>query len=111
MIISDARWEIIIVKMLRSDNWEGINLIILTVVFLALATVAVGLRIWAKRIRRRALGSDDYACFVAWVCSMFCDPEAGGGLTWAQVFTAGFAAEQIYGVISPRLSDVLVEGF
>ena len=58
--------------MLRSDNRKGIDLIILTVVFLALATVAVGLRVWARRIRRRALGFDDYACFVAWVCYLQC---------------------------------------
>lgn len=94
--------------MLRSDNWEGINLIILTVVFLALATAAVGLRVWARKIRRRALGFDDYACFVAWVCSMLCDLEAGRVLIRAQVFTAGFAAEQIYGVTSLRLENVLV---
>jgi hypothetical protein len=54
--------------MLRRNNTEGIELLVLIVLFLAFATIAVGLRIWARRIKRRSLGFNDYACFVAWVC-------------------------------------------
>ena len=37
-------------------------------VFLGLAAVAVGIRIWSRRIQRHVLALNDYAVILAWVC-------------------------------------------
>ena len=46
---------------------EGIKLLVVVVVFLALAIVAVGLRIWARRIKRSKLQWNDYSIILALV--------------------------------------------
>lgn len=45
----------------------GIRLIVVEVLFFVLAIGAVGLRIWSRNLKRRALGLDDYAVVVGLV--------------------------------------------
>ena len=46
----------------------GIDVIIVTNVFWGLATVAVGIRLWSRKIQRHGLLMNDYAAILAWVC-------------------------------------------
>jgi hypothetical protein len=43
------------------------EMIALGVVFVILPTVFVGLRLWARFMRRAGLGADDYTILVGWV--------------------------------------------
>lgn len=47
----------------------GIAVIVVDVVFLALAAVAIGLRLWSRRITSLALSLNDYLVVMAWVCA------------------------------------------
>jgi len=49
----------------------GVNLIIVDVIFFALAVVAVGLRLWARRIMKTRLCLNDYAIILALVLRAF----------------------------------------
>lgn len=46
---------------------EGIKLLVIVVVFFALALFMVALRLWARRIKKQSLVLNDYACIVALV--------------------------------------------
>ena len=50
-----------------AENSRGITQIIISTVFLALATLAVIARIWARRIKAFALAINDYAAIFALV--------------------------------------------
>ena len=50
----------------RGDS-ESVKLLAVTVIFLALAVIAVGLRIWARTIKRVMLQMNDYYIFLALV--------------------------------------------
>lgn len=52
---------------LPDGDSAGIRLIVIEVLFFVLAIVAVGLRIWSRGLKRRALGLDDYAVIVGLV--------------------------------------------
>ena len=45
----------------------GIATIVIDTVFLGLATVAVGIRLWSRKIQRHSLVLNDYAAMLAWV--------------------------------------------
>ena len=45
----------------------GITLIAVGSVFLGLATVAIGVRLWSRKIQRHSLLLNDYAAVIAWV--------------------------------------------
>ena len=46
---------------------EGVKLVVVVVVFLALCFLMVGLRVWSRVLKRQSLVINDYACFVALV--------------------------------------------
>ena len=50
-----------------SDNTLEITLVAVSAVFLSLATIAIGIRLWSRRIQRCSLVLNDYAAIVAWV--------------------------------------------
>ena len=52
---------------LWQENSHGTQRIIVEVVFLALDYVAVGLRLWARRLKHRSLEFNDYAILTALV--------------------------------------------
>ena len=52
---------------LAETNPAGVRLIVIEALFYGLAIGAVGLRIWSRRLTRRALGLDDYAVVVGLV--------------------------------------------
>ncbi|MCJ1423149.1 hypothetical protein MMC29_001030 [Sticta canariensis] len=64
---------------LAETNPAGVRLIVIEALFYGLAIGAVGLRIWSRRLKRRALGLDDYAVVV--------------GL----IFTGGLLASEVVG--------------
>lgn len=43
------------------------TLIICGYTFLGLATIAIGIRLWSRKIQRQALMLNDYAAMLAWV--------------------------------------------
>ena len=45
----------------------GIAIFVNGIVFLGLATVAVGIRLWSRKIQRHNLVLNDYAAMLAWV--------------------------------------------
>lgn len=45
----------------------GSTLIICGYTFLGLATIAIGIRLWSRKIQRKALILNDYAAMLAWV--------------------------------------------
>ena len=47
---------------------EGVMLVAVTSAFLALALVAVALRVWSRRLKRTALVTNDYLVLLALVC-------------------------------------------
>ena len=51
----------------------GIAVIAVDVVFLTLAAVAIGLRLWSRRITGLALSLNDYLIVLAWVCALVVD--------------------------------------
>ena len=55
---------------LWQENTHGTQRIIVEVVFLALDFVAVGLRLWARRLKHRSLEFNDYAILTALVLAM-----------------------------------------
>lgn len=56
---------------LPEGDAAGIRLIIIEVLFFVLSIGAVGLRIWSRRLKRRALSLDDYAVILGLVCVLF----------------------------------------
>lgn len=56
----------------------GIALLIVDFVFIALAAIAILLRVWARRIQKASLCLNDYAVMVAWVSTAFfsLDPDS-----------------------------------
>jgi hypothetical protein len=48
----------------------GIKLMIWIIVFTAVTTVVIGLRLWAVQIKKRSLRADDYLVFVAYVSAI-----------------------------------------
>ncbi len=57
--------------MLAHGNFKSIGVIVICAVFWVTATTAVGLRVWARRIKKHTLEINDYAIFVALVI-LFC---------------------------------------
>lgn len=55
---------------LWQENTHGTQRIIVEVVFLALDFIAVGLRLWARRLKRRSLEFNDYAILAALVLAL-----------------------------------------
>ena len=49
------------------DNTLEITLVAINAVFLGLATVAIGIRLWSREIQRCGLALNDYAAMLAWV--------------------------------------------
>lgn len=45
----------------------GITLIVIADVFMGLATLAVGIRLWSRKIQRHSLVLNDYAAILGWV--------------------------------------------
>lgn len=45
----------------------GITVIVINSVFLGLAAVAVGMRLWSRKIQRHGLFLNDYASVLSWV--------------------------------------------
>ena len=45
----------------------GITTNVIDAVFLGLATIAVGIRLWSRKIQRYSLVLNDYAAILAWV--------------------------------------------
>lgn len=45
----------------------GITVIVLDALFLGLAAVAIGIRLWARKIQGLDLSLNDYAAVLAWV--------------------------------------------
>ena len=45
----------------------GLTLIINNNLFLGLATIAIGIRLWSRKIQRHGLSLNDYAAMLAWV--------------------------------------------
>lgn len=45
----------------------GITVIVLDALFLGLSAVAVGIRLWSRRIQGLGLSLNDYAAVLAWV--------------------------------------------
>ena len=45
----------------------GIVLIVVNTIFLGFASVAVGIRLWSRKIQRHRLVLNDYAALLAWV--------------------------------------------
>lgn len=45
----------------------GAALVICGYTFLGLATIAIGIRLWSRKIQRQALMLNDYAAMLAWV--------------------------------------------
>ena len=45
----------------------GVILVVITNVFLGLATIAVSIRLWSRKIQRNGLFLNDYAAMLAWV--------------------------------------------
>ena len=45
----------------------GITTIVIDDLLLGLATVAVGIRLWSRKIQRHSLVLNDYAAMFAWV--------------------------------------------
>lgn len=64
------------------ENGMQVALIVIPVVFGTLATVAVGLRVLARRVSNRPIDASDYIMFVALVSTL-----AFGGLIAAAPFT------------------------
>lgn len=60
---------------LLQENNHGTQRIIVEAVFLALDYVAVGLRLWARRLKRKSLEFNDYAILTALVTR----PESAHG--------------------------------
>lgn len=81
---------------LLESNSAGARLILIEVVFFALAIGAVVLRIWSRRLKRRALGLDDYAVVVGLVWAPFQQRQAQLLMTW-QIFAGGLLASEIVG--------------
>ena len=55
---------------IERDNDRGVELLVITVIFLALATLAVIFRFVSRRMKRVGLAADDYMIIVALVsCS------------------------------------------
>ena len=55
---------------LWQENTHGTQRIIVEVIFLALDFVAVGLRLWARRLKHRSLEFNDYAILAALVLAV-----------------------------------------
>lgn len=45
----------------------GITAVVLDTLFLGLAAVAVGIRLWSRKIQKLGLSLNDYAAALAWV--------------------------------------------
>lgn len=52
---------------IRNGDGVGITTIVINTVCLGLATVAVGIRLWSRKIQRHSLVLNDYAAMLAWV--------------------------------------------
>ena len=48
-------------------NGLGITVVVLDTLFLSLAAVAVGIRLWSRNIQKLGLSLNDYAAVLAWV--------------------------------------------
>ena len=51
-----------------AGNRQGITEIVIGTVFVALDILAVGLRFWSRRLKRRKLQFNDYTIIAALVC-------------------------------------------
>ena len=56
-------------RSLTTSYWDGLGIstIVIDAVFLGLATVAVGIRLWSRKIQQHILVLNDYAAILAWV--------------------------------------------
>lgn len=48
-------------------NDMGIAVVVLDTLFLGLAAVAIGIRLWSRKIQNHGLALNDYAAVLAWV--------------------------------------------
>jgi hypothetical protein len=45
----------------------GVTAVVLSVIFIVVDTIVLGLRLWAKKIKRKQFDLSDYFVIVAWV--------------------------------------------
>lgn len=59
-------------RSLSATHGNSINIIYIVIadVFLGLATLAVGIRLWSRKIQRQSLVLNDYTAILGWVETM-----------------------------------------
>ena len=63
-------------RSLNIGNGDGMGImtIVIGTVCLGFATVAVGIRLWSRKIQRHSLVLNDYAAVLAWVITTMTTP-------------------------------------
>ena len=93
-------WKMLLIL----NDSAGVKLIIIDVLFFSLATVAVGLRTWSRRLKRCPLALNDYAVVVGLVRGVKILARLQvHPLNIQQLLTAGLAATEIAGTYTAVL--------
>ena len=67
-------------------NGHQLQIVVVTSVLLVISTVAVVLRLLARRVVKVALYPDDYVIVVGLVCDNLCESEENSSLTLSSFF-------------------------